>query len=194
VGFPRLCAEPRSWDRAGPGQTGPVTANPYSIDGLNAEQLADREQALDRAGHLQNLTDDEVIAFQPGPSDDRHLMEMIRRLNVSITSLTGEIVTSRESSGRLGSQLNASITTLTDEIVTFRTSSDEAARKLARLTNVIIGLTGVLVVLTIVLVVLTVQAGHASTVTPARPSHSATPVRRPAAARASHSAAVTRKP
>src|ERR1035438_10251854 len=95
------------------GQNGPVTANPYGTDSLNAEQLAQRQEQIDRTRYLQALPDIEVIALQPGPSDHRHINEMIRRLNVSITGLTSEIVTSRESSERLGSQLNASITTLT---------------------------------------------------------------------------------
>jgi hypothetical protein len=111
-----------------------VTEDPNSADRFNPEQLAERRQAVERARYLQDLPDEEVIAHQPGPSDDRHLMEMIRRLK----------------------DVDAD---LKDEIVTFRTSSDTAARKLAVLTYVIIVLTVALVFLTTALVILTVRGG-----------------------------------
>lgn len=82
-----------------------MTDNPYSPDGLNAEQLAERRRAIERAGHLGDLPDQEVIAFQPGPSDDRHLMEMIRRLKVAVENLTGEVIASRQSADRLAGRV-----------------------------------------------------------------------------------------
>jgi hypothetical protein len=57
-----------------------------------------------------------VIAWQAGPTDDRHLMEMIRRQNVATRELT-------------------------TELIAFRTSSDKAAGKLTCLTWVLVGLT-----------------------------------------------------
>ena len=52
--------------------------NPYDPAVLMTSILVERERSLERARHLAALSDTAVIAFQPGPSDDRHLMEMSR--------------------------------------------------------------------------------------------------------------------
>ena len=72
--------------------------NPYDLAALNDEQRAEKDQQLQKASHLAGLSDAEVIAWQPGPSDDRHLMEMIRRLK-------DEIAAFRRSSDRLSTQV-----------------------------------------------------------------------------------------
>lgn len=71
--------------------------NPYDLAAFNDEQRAERDQQLRNASHLAGLSDAEVIAWQPGPTDDRHLMEMMRRLK-------DEIAAFRTSSDRLGTR------------------------------------------------------------------------------------------
>lgn len=124
-----------------------MTENPYSADRFNAEQQAEHARQVEHARYLGELTDQEVIAWQPGPYDDRHLMEMNRRLK-------------------------SATETLTDELRGFRSSSDAAADKLAVLTKVIIGLTVVLVILTGVLTWLAVRSAPVKSVP--TPSNSVT--------------------
>jgi hypothetical protein len=117
--------------------TEPVTNNPYDPGGLNEEQLTERQRSLERARHLAALSDTEVIAFQPGPSDDRHLMEMSRRLKDATNRLAAELVTFRESAESAASR------------------SEASANTLERLTRWLIGFTLALVALTVAVVVLT---------------------------------------
>jgi hypothetical protein len=134
--------------RIGPADLGPapgtefrdtesVTNNPYDPGGLNEEQLAERQRSLERARHLAALSDTEVIAFQPGPSDDRHLMEMSRRLKEATNHLAVELVTFRASTESAANK------------------SEASANTLERLTRWLIGFTLTLVVLTVAVVVLT---------------------------------------
>src|SRR5215471_10345422 len=95
-------------------------SNPYDPSGLNNEQLAERERSLERARHLAALSDAEVIAFQPGPYDDRHLMEMSRRLMEATKEVTRELVTFRKSSDTLARRvvfLNRLLVVLTVALV-----------------------------------------------------------------------------
>lgn len=55
---------------------------------VNDDQRRWREEAIERAWQLQNLSDHELIATAPGPKDDRYPMEMTRRLKDSIGELT----------------------------------------------------------------------------------------------------------
>jgi hypothetical protein len=119
----------------------------YAAGGqLLGPELVKQEDQEER----ERKSDQSLIIGAP-TSDSQLQMEMNRRLKDSVEALTAELVT-------------------------FRKSSDKAAGKLARLTNVIIGLTGFLVVLTIVLVILTVRVGNTNPA-PAqpqpRPKHSA---------------------
>jgi hypothetical protein len=74
---------------------------------------------------------EELTGRAPGFPGPHHEMELNRRLKTAIEKLT-------------------------TELVTFRRSSDVAARKLSRLTNVLIDFTAALVALTVALVVLTI--------------------------------------
>ncbi len=86
---------------------------------------------VDHAHELSKLSDEELIGRAPGFPGPHHEMEMNRRLKAAIEKLT-------------------------TELVTFRKSSDVAARKLSRLTNVLISFTATLVALTVALVFLTI--------------------------------------
>ena len=114
-----------------------MTNNPYDSGDLNEEQLAERQRSLERARHLAALSDTEVIAFQPGPSDDRHLMEMSRRLRDAINHLAAELVTFRESAESAAR------------------NSEASANRLEQLTRWLIAFTLALVVLTVAVAVLT---------------------------------------
>ena len=117
--------------------------NPYDPSRLNDEQLAERERSIERARHLAALSDTEVIAFQPGPSDDRHLMEMSRRL--------------KDATGNL-----------TRELVSFRESSDRLTGRVVWLTRVLVVLTVALVIIGGVQIYQAVNSGHATSA-PTRP-------------------------
>jgi hypothetical protein len=86
---------------------------------------------VDHARELSKSSDVELIGRAPDFPGPHHEMEMNRRLKAAIEKLT-------------------------TELVTFRKSSDVAARKLSRLTNVLISFTAALVALTVALVVLTI--------------------------------------
>jgi hypothetical protein len=86
---------------------------------------------VDHAQELRKLSDEELIGSAPGLPGPHHEMELNRRLKAAIGKLTVELVS-------------------------FRESSDAAARKLWRLTNVLIGFTAALVALTVALVILTI--------------------------------------
>jgi hypothetical protein len=149
------------------------------------QDQADREAMNDQA----------LVIAAVGEAEVQHQMEMMRRPKDAVENLTAEIVTSRESSERLTGQLDASIGSLNREIVIFRMSSDQAARKLAWLTWVIIGLTVVVAGLTAALFYLTVQgSGPASPApAPARATHPIiTPNRAPAIVPASPSGKAAR--
>jgi hypothetical protein len=134
-----------------------MMGNPYDPSGLNTEQLAERQRSLERARHLAALSDTEVIAFQPGPSDDRHLMEMSRRLTEATKELTRELVTFRELSDTLARNM-------TSELITFRESSDTLARRVVFLNRLLVALTVALVVIGGVQIY---QAVNSSPATPA---------------------------
>jgi hypothetical protein len=91
-----------------------------------------RARQVDHAHQISQLSDDELIGRAPGSPGPHHELEMNRRLKGAIEKLT-------------------------TELITFRQSSDLAARKLWRLTNVLIGFTVALVALTVALVVLTIM-------------------------------------
>lgn len=94
-----------------------------------------RQWQTRQVGHAQQLSqlrDEELIGRAPGFPGPHYEMEMSRRLKTAIENLT-------------------------TELVTFRESSDKAARKLSRLTNILIAFTAVLVALTVALVVLTIM-------------------------------------
>ena len=86
---------------------------------------------VDHAQELRKLSDAELVGRAPGFPGPHYEMEMNRRLKGATEKLTAELVT-------------------------FRESSDVAARKLWRLTNVLIGFTAALVALTVALLILTI--------------------------------------
>jgi hypothetical protein len=95
------------------------------------QDLAERRaREMGIARDLEKKTDAELIGSAPGFPGPHHEMEMQRRLKTSVAVLTAEIVA-------------------------FRKASDAAARKVSRLTQVLVGATAVLVILTGVLVWLT---------------------------------------
>jgi hypothetical protein len=95
------------------------------------ERRAWQARQVGHAQQLSQLSDEELIGRAPGFPGPHHEMEMNRRLKMTIEKLT-------------------------TELVAFRESSDQAARKLGRLTNILIGFTAALVALTVALVILTV--------------------------------------
>jgi hypothetical protein len=97
--------------------------------GLERQQW--QAQRVNHAQELRKLSDAELLARAPGLPGPHHEMEMNRRLKAAVEKLTVELVA-------------------------FRGSSDAAARKLWRLTNVLIGFTAALVALTVALVIVTI--------------------------------------
>jgi hypothetical protein len=97
-------------------------------DGLNEEQLRDRNHRIDAALQLQQIPDHELIGTAPGPQDDRYPMEMVRRLKAAIGDMTARLEA-------------------------FKASSDRLARRVVALNGILVALTLVLIALTIVLIV-----------------------------------------
>jgi hypothetical protein len=88
-------------------------------------------QQANHAQELRKLSDEELVGRAPGFPGPHYEMEMNRRLKEATEKLAGELVA-------------------------FRQSSDVAARKLWRLTNVLVSFTAALVALTVALVILTI--------------------------------------
>jgi hypothetical protein len=97
-------------------------------EGLNEEQLRDRNNRIEAARQLQQIADHELIGTAPGSQDDRYPMETMRRLKAAIGDMT--------------TRLEA-----------FKASSDQLARRVVALNGILVCLTLVLIALTIVLIV-----------------------------------------
>ena len=97
-------------------------------EGLNKEQLRDRNNRIEAARQLQQIADHEPIGTAPGPQDDRYPMEMMRRLKAAIGDMTAKLEA-------------------------FKASSDQLARRIVALNGILVCLTLVLIALTIVLIV-----------------------------------------